>query len=87
MLIVSLRCCNCGERHTWHSQPNIGNLCAGNLLLSVATFFAGATIGGSAGVFTHGSEDVHLATPLPSSNNHAVDDDPSGLPKRFRFWI
>ena len=45
MLIVYMRCCDCGEERTWHSQPYIGNFCAGNILLSAATLFAGVTVG------------------------------------------
>ena len=66
-LIVSPRCCDYGEQRTWHSQPYIGNLCAGNILLSAANGFAGATVGRvpvpglAVDIVTHGSEDMpHL---------------------------
>ena len=53
MLIVYMRCCDCGEERTWHSQPYIGNFCAGNILLSATTLFVGATVGKILRVFSH----------------------------------
>ena len=53
MLIVYMKCCDCGEECTWHSQPYIGNFCAGNILLSAATLFAGATVGKILRVLSH----------------------------------
>ncbi|XP_041457112.1 uncharacterized protein LOC121430959 isoform X2 [Lytechinus variegatus] len=36
-------CEECGSRHEWSSQPTVGNLSAGNILLSSAILFAGAS--------------------------------------------
>lgn len=53
MLIITFTCNDCGKRHQWHSQSYIGNLPAGNILLSAATLFAGATIGKVLRVLSH----------------------------------
>ena len=44
MVIISLICTACNKTTPWHSQPYLGNIPAGNILLSAATLFAGATV-------------------------------------------
>ena len=45
--------CPCGYERTWDSQPFIKNLPAGNILLSAAVLFAGATVTKVFKVFRH----------------------------------
>lgn len=42
MVIVEQACKTCGNRWRWTSQPKVGEIPAGNLLLSSAIFFSGA---------------------------------------------
>jgi solute carrier family 8 (sodium/calcium exchanger) len=42
MIFVQQDCSFCGELWTWYSQPYIGSIPAGNLLLSAAILFSGA---------------------------------------------
>ena len=44
LLIITLYCHSCGRITPWHSQPYLGNIPAGNILLSGAILFAGATV-------------------------------------------
>ena len=53
LVVLTLTCSDCGKRQLWHSQPYIGNVAAGNILLSAATLFAGATIGKVLRVLSH----------------------------------
>ena len=42
LLKISQRCMACGRKRTWHSQPFIANVPAGNLMMSAAILCAGA---------------------------------------------
>ena len=42
---VKQLCSHCGHEHTWTSQPHIKDTPAGNILLSAAILFSGATSG------------------------------------------
>ena len=54
MLTIESECSNCGEMHTWKSQPDLlGRFPAGNLLLSFAVLCAGASIRKVLLVFRH----------------------------------
>lgn len=54
MLTIESECSNCGEMHTWKSQPDLlGRFSAGNLLLSFAVLCAGASIRKVLLVFRH----------------------------------
>ncbi len=54
MLTIESECSNCGETHTWKSQPDLlGRFPAGNLLLSFAVLCAGASIRKVLLVFRH----------------------------------
>lgn len=43
MLIATITCISCQKQTPWHSQPYIGDTPAGNILLSAAILFSGAT--------------------------------------------
>lgn len=54
MLTIESECSNCGETHTWKSQPDLlGRFPAGNLLLNFAVLCAGASIRKVLLVFRH----------------------------------
>ena len=42
MVVVEQSCKTCGNKWRWASQPYIGGMAAGNLLLSASILFAGA---------------------------------------------
>ncbi|XP_078604037.1 uncharacterized protein LOC144877851 [Branchiostoma floridae x Branchiostoma japonicum] len=43
MLAIEYECSSCSNRGTWHSQPKIGSMAAGNLLIPAAILFTGGT--------------------------------------------
>ena len=45
MVVVEQSCKTCGNKWRWASQPYIGGMAAGNLLLSASILFAGAVPG------------------------------------------
>ena len=53
MLILTLTCAECKKPHPWHSQPYSGSIPAGNILISAATLFSGATISKVLRFFSH----------------------------------
>jgi len=60
MLTIESEYSNCGETHTWKSQPDLlGRFPAGNLLLSFAVLCAGASITKVLLVFRHIGMLVH----------------------------
>jgi len=44
LLIADLRCRRCHRSTMWHSQPYLGTIPAGNILLSAAIMFSGAAV-------------------------------------------
>ncbi|XP_057715805.1 uncharacterized protein LOC130931222 [Corythoichthys intestinalis] len=55
MLVLALKCAEpgCGHTGTWNSQPYVGKMAAGNIFLSAAILFAGATVGKVLRVLSH----------------------------------
>ncbi|XP_057713474.1 uncharacterized protein LOC130929879 [Corythoichthys intestinalis] len=55
MLVLALKCAEpgCGHTGTWNSQPYVGRIAAGNIFLSAAILFAGATVGKVLRVLSH----------------------------------
>lgn len=52
-LSITLNCLSCGSLTTWYSQPFIKQVPAGNLLMSAAVLFAGASSTKALRVFCH----------------------------------
>ena len=42
--MITLMCDSCDRHTTWHSQPYLGKIPAGNILLSAAILFAGTSV-------------------------------------------
>lgn len=59
MVAIKQTCSSCSWERTWHSQPFIRNTPAGNLLLSGAILFAGASPTKTLRVFSHMGCKVH----------------------------
>ena len=53
LVIMTLTCSSCQGRSLWHSQPYCHNTPAGNILLSAAILFAGATATKVMRIFRH----------------------------------
>ncbi|KAI8490595.1 hypothetical protein Bbelb_318630 [Branchiostoma belcheri] len=61
MQVVFTKCKGCSYRGTWRSQPFFGRTAAGNMLLSSAILFGGASVTGGAGPVTHGHQEQVLS--------------------------
>lgn len=53
LLSLTIVCKSCGRGSTWRSQPNVSQIPAGNILMSAAILFAGATPTKILRVFRH----------------------------------
>ena len=63
MAVVTQKCILCHEKHDWSSQPFIADKPAGNILLSAAILFCGATPTKVLRVLEHlGVSGIHLTT-------------------------
>lgn len=81
MLTIESECSNCGEMHTWKSQPDLlGRFPAGNLLLSFAVLCAGASIRKVLLVFQHMGMLVYHEPTYYYHQRHVL------IPSVVGFW-
>lgn len=81
MLTIEAECSNCGETHTWKSQPDLlGKFPAGNLLLSFAVLSAGTSIRKVLLVFRHMGMLVYHEPAYYYHQRHLL------IPSIVAFW-
>jgi hypothetical protein len=53
LLLCKGTCSECGASNQWQSQPRIGKIAAGNVMLSASILFSGATAGKTLRILNH----------------------------------